>query len=574
VVSDTTNPHPLRSVIVTLNSAEAGVAQSTTTDDRGRFEFGNLPAGRFVLSASRPAYLTVNYGASRVGRPGVPIAIADGARENVTLRLPRGSVITGTIRDEFGQPLARESAFVYALQYQWQNGRRVLGPSPAASAATRSSPDDRGVYRIYGLPPGEYLVVATPGIGPGGLGRELTEGDFLRAKREILGARMPGNARPGGTLATSGAGRTVRWAPVFFPASTTVAGATTIALGEGEERGGVDLSFIPVPIAAISGSVRMADGIAPASVQINMVPSGPSAPGWASGIGTSIGGFGSARPTADGAFTIANVTPGDYTLVARAARPQRGGATGSAGAPAGAAPPQAPTYWAVAQVTVHGQEVTVSLDLQPSKSITGRVVLEGTAASADLSRARVSLAVVNVAGATIGVPPAPIGADGSFTLVGVSPATFRVSVTGLPQPWAVKSAAAAGKDVLDALLDVRPATEISDLTITLTDQPSELTGVLQDTSGRPTSEYVVIVFPDNRDRWTWQSRWIRAVRPGTNGRYLATNLPAGRYRLAAVTDVETNEWFDPLFLDTLIATSIQLTIAIGERKVQDIRIGR
>ena len=64
------------------------------------------------------------------------------------------------------------------------------------------------------------------------------------------------------------------------------------------------------------------------------------------------------------------------------------------------------------------------------------------------------------------------------------------------------------------------------------------------------------------------------MRPGTDGSFSFANLPAGEYRLAAVTDVETNEWFEPAFLDRLVSTSIALTLADGERKRQDVKIGR
>jgi hypothetical protein len=63
-----------------------------------------------------------------------------------------------------------------------------------------------------------------------------------------------------------------------------------------------------------------------------------------------------------------------------------------------------------------------------------------------------------------------------------------------------------------------------------------------------------------------------AARPGTDGRFSFRNLPAGSYRLTAVTDVEPGEWFNPDFLSQLGAASIPLTLADGERKVQDIRL--
>ena len=114
VTSDDANARPIRRVIVTL-SGTAGATQ-TVTDDAGRFAFGDLPAGRYTLTAEKPAYLKTFYGSRAVARgPGTSIAMADGQRmTNVTIRLTRGAVIAGQVLDENGTPIS--SAQVTVLQ--------------------------------------------------------------------------------------------------------------------------------------------------------------------------------------------------------------------------------------------------------------------------------------------------------------------------------------------------------------------------------------------------------------------------------------------------------------------------
>jgi hypothetical protein len=68
------------------------------------------------------------------------------------------------------------------------------------------------------------------------------------------------------------------------------------------------------------------------------------------------------------------------------------------------------------------------------------------------------------------------------------------------------------------------------------------------------------------------ARRIQATRPATDGRFSFRSLPAGDYRLVAVTDIETGQWFDPAFLRPLLGASIGITLAEGEQKIQDIRI--
>src|SRR5262245_27425736 len=87
---------PVRNAIVTLSAAELSQSKSTLTDEAGRFAFGNLPAGRFTITASKAAYVTTAYAAKRPGRPGIAIPLAAGQQiGELTVRLARGAVITG-----------------------------------------------------------------------------------------------------------------------------------------------------------------------------------------------------------------------------------------------------------------------------------------------------------------------------------------------------------------------------------------------------------------------------------------------------------------------------------------------
>ena len=101
----------------------------------------------------------------------------------------------------------------------------------------------------------------------------------------------------------------------------------------------------------------------------------------------------------------------------------------------------------------------------------------------------------------------------------------------------------------------------------------ELTGTLTDGQNQPATDYSVIVDSVEPQYWTPQSRRIVSVRPGTDGRFTARNLPAGDYLVAAVTDVEPGEWFDPEFLQQLRAASVRVTLSEGDKKTQDLRIG-
>lgn len=89
------------------------------------------------------------------------------------------------------------------------------------------------------------------------------------------------------------------------------------------------------------------------------------------------------------------------------------------------------------------------------------------------------------------------------------------------------------------------------MTLSLSNQPSGLTGIFTDASGQPATGYYVVVFGEDPKQWFPRSRRVAAVRPRSDGTFLIANLPAGGYHLAAVTDVRPDEWFEPSFLEQL-----------------------
>jgi hypothetical protein len=128
-----------------------------------------------------------------------------------------------------------------------------------------------------------------------------------------------------------------------------------------------------------------------------------------------------------------------------------------------------------------------------------------------------------------------------------------------------------GRDALDFPFEVAPNDTIGDAVITFTDATQEVSGSLQDPSGRPAPDYTIVVFPADQQYWTVQRR-IRTTRPGTDGKFTIAGLPPGEYRMAAVVDVAPNEASNPSFLEQLVAASYQFTLAEGEKKQQDLRI--
>ena len=144
----------VRRAQVRISSPDIG-SKTAFTDAQGRYEFRDLPAGRFNVSVSKSGFVTMQYGQTRPFEPGRPIELADAqVMEKADVALPRGSAVSGRILDEFGEPVA--DATVAAMRMQYHAASAVWSPS-----GRNSMTNDLGHFRLFGLPPGEYYVSAS-----------------------------------------------------------------------------------------------------------------------------------------------------------------------------------------------------------------------------------------------------------------------------------------------------------------------------------------------------------------------------------------------------------------------------
>ncbi len=128
------------------------------TDDEGRYAFTELAAGRYAISVSKTGHVGVTYGQTRPGRPGTPIQLTDGQKFAANLQLPRGSVITGTVVDEYGESTAGTQVRVHAVRHAgrppYACSRRATAPPTivASIASTVSSPATTSSRRCRAMP--------------------------------------------------------------------------------------------------------------------------------------------------------------------------------------------------------------------------------------------------------------------------------------------------------------------------------------------------------------------------------------------------------------------------------------
>ena len=577
---------PARRARVTLNAMDGGGSRSVTTDDNGGFVFNGIIAGRYNLSASKNGHVGVTYGQTRPGRPGTPIQLADGEKFSASMQIARGSVITGTVLDEHGEPTPGTQ--VRVMRYVMQSGRRTLQQSGTGST------DDRGIYRVYGLQPGEYVVSAVPPrtAGPGmDAARMTAELEAVRqriavavdqaATRELvtrasmLQAELPAQEeQPTG------------YAPVYYPGTIAATDAAPVPLGIGEERSSVDFQLQRVPMARVEGSVVNGTGVATQNIQLTLTNAAQSVPG----LGAISG-----RAEADGRFRLTNVPPGQYRLVARA---NAASATGRGGGPDPDNPtvPGAPIapgvgrggrgnqpppirLWGAVDVPVDGRtQSNVIVTLQQGLTVTGRIAFEGTTLQppADLSRIRVNLSPADPSssGGLLQASSGTVDASGKFSIPSVVPGIYRLTASNAGNGWVTASATIDGQDTLDFPTEIKAGSANNSAVITYTDKQSQLAGTITNQRGEPAPAYTLILYSADERFWGPQSRRIRSTRPATDGQFTFATIPPGDYKLVALADVEPGAWFDPAFLLQMEGAAISVRVAEGEKRVQNVQISQ
>ena len=287
---------PVRRAIVRLSPVVPGPSRSTTSDDAGRFRFEGVAAGQFLLTAAKPGYLESTFGQRQPGsgRPGTPLSVSAGQRiERVALPIARGGVLAGTVADDGGEPAFGTE--VQAFRFAWQQGERTLRLAGSDTA------DDRGSFRIGALPPGEYLVMASP-AGKAGIFEDMGLLPKLgNAGTMSVGRMMRPPSDPTNAAITSD------YAPVFYPGTMSSSSAMRLTIAVSEERSGLDIQLPLVSMGRVEGLVMGDSGPAPGT-EVRLID-----------LDMPIQGLGlkSTATGPDGRFSFESVAPGRYRVQAR-----------------------------------------------------------------------------------------------------------------------------------------------------------------------------------------------------------------------------------------------------------------
>ena len=493
------------------------------TDQNGRYRIDRLVPGEYTIAARKYGFELRQYGQEAGAASGRPIVLKNGqAVDSLDVVLRRGAAITGTIVDEFGEPI--QDVTVTAVQLL-PNPGGMRGTRAASRASSRT--DDRGQYRLQSLFPGTYFIQA---VAAGELG--------------------------------AGTG----YLPRLYPGVMAFDQATPTRVDYGSDIKGVDFSVIATPTYRVTGTVRDSTG-ARGTGTVALAVSERSGAVQTQSRSANIG--------PDGSFVFVNVGPGEYVVQASAAATTRS---------LGSRPTALSLQFAMSYVNVTTSDPPpVELIMAQGSTLTGRVRYEGAPPGpaplltiSTLSTDRDRSPFQGNLPQTVDVQP-----DGSFQTA----ATFGPTlIQAEPQrsDWYLKSVLFRGQDLVDTPFDFGVGSTLRDVEVVISTTGATVTGLVVDDRGAPVRDYAVLVFPTFRDQWFPASRWVKSLRVQSRTEpFTITGLPPGDYWVAAMEPPQLanplegsgssrTQMADPELLQALSGRATR--IALGEGQTQDVAL--
>jgi hypothetical protein len=522
VVIDGTTNQPVSDVTVTLLPPR--IADPQRTDATGRFAFTDLPPNTsYTLRATHPQFLSGQAFAGDVPLPRINVTVGD-ATPDLRIVMWRSSAISGTVRDANGQ---------VAAGIPIQLVRRLLAAGEARFAVGPvENTDDRGIYRFSTLTPGEYLVV-----------------------RKSLSPGYP---------------------TTFFPDALQVESASVLTLQNAQEMTGIDFRLDRVPVRRVTGKVvGLTNGLDGLRLRLTR-------------RGTDLGAaLDTATTQADvaGQFAFDNVPVGDYSILVRrqqVAYEFGGGlgtrdgtivaASGASSSTGGVAvttrATNAPKYSATTAVSVRASDVSnvvVTLEPEHTYTLSGRVVWDIKPGAGPPAFLRAEPAN----GERLAATPMGVARRGeeSFVVEGLAPGPYVIR-----NPYdSVSAITWQGRDYTNRPFDV--VADMTDISITLTDKTTAVSGTVRRDGLRPASFAAVIAFPVEPDQWRnygLSSPRIRSVLTTSAGIYRIAGLPAGEYFLLAVDGTRQELWQDAAMLARFAAAAERISLKWDQTLVRDL----
>jgi len=487
------------------------LSRMVTADRNGQFDAGRFKDGDYKIETGKFGYLTPEFRPMPESQTALMVRVGGDTRvHEIDVVLARGGAIAGTIVDSAGEPF--QGVVVRALRLRQQDGRTLASSAGGAPRLT----DDRGRYRLFGLPAGTYLVVAT------------------------LDATETASGRP----------RAPGFSPVYYPATAHVESAQAVPVEFDAAVTGIDLTFAASSTAQVSGRALNAAGD-PLSGRVALNVSARS--------GSVSAEPRVARIERDGSFSLADIPPGDYVLHAIGER----------------APGVAPEFGSE-YITVGDQDAPpLTIRTTPGATLEGRFVAEGRTTLPLLAQVLHASPVDGDRSPPDGRGPEGLAVhdDGRFYLAGLY-GPMRLTYPA-PSGWYLKAVTIGGVDVTDRTFDFGFVEEtFPNAEVVLSSAGARITGSVTDAARRRATEFVVLAFSTSRVNWYTGSRHLKRAVTGEGGSFDVDGLPPGEYFVAAIDALPRGDWQSAEALDLLVQRAERVTLNEGQERTMTLPLTR
>jgi uncharacterized protein (DUF2141 family) len=448
---------------------------SKETDEQGRYVITGLDAGKYRVTVERQGFLRTGYGAKKFSGGSTPVVVGEGqAIKGINVKLMPQGVIAGRVLDEDGEPVANVQ--VRAQRSSNRNGKKVW------NTVANTNTSDIGEYRLPDLQPGRYAVATSP--------RNNAMNMINTPSTEPLPATPE-----------------LTYAGTYYPSTADSATAIPVDVGEGTEVRNIEIRLVKARVFRVRGKVTGMPNGGRGQVPV-MLTARDGSPGREMSMGQARG--------PEGLFEIRNVPAGQY--LAHAQMNVNG-----------------QQHIAVAPLDVIGSHVDgFVLALSTGGDVQGTVKVVDSPNPVDLKNLQVMLRTV---GFGAQAPRAKVGEDLKFTLKGVPPVNYAVSVSGYPDTCYVKSIQYAGADVTEEGVQMTNGGTI-DVTISAGAGQMDLVVMTKDDKVAASAQVLIM-----RDGTPWQSR-----NTDENGMISIKGLKPGDYKVLAWEDVDSQQLWDTDYL--------------------------
>jgi len=510
LVTNATNGSPLPDTGVELNSVSAGAPKKYTiaTGADGAFSFKDIPPGDYRIAAAHPGFVRAEYGQRGPGGNGRTVTLAAGDNvKDIRMALVETGAISGRILDRKGLPMPNVQ--VQALRFM------NIGPMRFVETVTAAITNDLGEYRLFWLPPDDYIVMAMPIRG--------TIADSL-IRTDGNGYTINDRVRPSaGDLIV--APSEIPPMPFFYRDGNEPANAARISVKPAENLRGIDISIRPPVTYAIRGKLLNMPVINPSipvagrpfmpeldRLEIELKPRADPAVRFRNSMPNGL-----VKVDPDkGSFEIRGVLPGEYWVSARFAGKD-------ARTPVDVAGKDVEDV-AISFVTGFDVPVKVSMDGQPQGPNFDRLI----------DSLRVFLNRTEGPGGIVAeqIPGQP---PGTLIASNVPPGTYVLgwSLSGDPGTY-LKSVVVEGIPTQGNFRLDRPPLRPIEVVWGLS--TGVITGVVTNSKLEPASDVTVVAMGRNGSRYGTS---------GPDGRFSLTAVPPGDFRVYAWEAITLYSWQDP-----------------------------